>query len=305
MSLQLHPLGGVYAAAVTPLKADFSPDLDAIPRLLDFYTRRGCHGALLLGTTGEGPSFSPVEREAIWQAGTKVREEHPKFRLLAGTGTPSLEETISLNKTAFALGFDGVVVLPPFYFRNASEEGLFVWFSEVINASVPKGRLLLGYHFPSVCGVPLPIPLLSRLRDTFPDKFGGLKDSSGDLSNALALVKELDDRLVLVGSDSLMSDSLEAGASGCITALANLASPILRQIWDAHTKGEEAETAQGKIDAARVVIDHYRPFPASVKGLLAMLHDFPHWPVKPPLTPFSEEELEQAANELFGILFDQ
>lgn len=305
MSKQIHPLGGVYAAAVTPLKADLSPDLEAIPSLLDFHARRGCHGALLLGTTGEGPSFSPGERETIWQAAIKVREEHPEFRLLAGTGTPSLEETISLNKNAFDLGFNGVVVLPPFYFRNASEEGLFVWFSEVINASVPKGRLLLGYHFPSVCGVPLPIPLLSRLRDTFPDKFGGLKDSSGDLPNALALAKELDDRLVLVGSDMLLSDALEAGASGCITALANLASPILRQIWDAQTKGEKAESAQGKIDTARAAIDQYRPFPATVKGLLAMLHGFPHWPVKPPLTPFSEEELEQAANKLFVILDDQ
>ena len=71
-----HPLAGVYVAAVTPLRADFSPDLEAIPSLLSYYAQRGCHGALLLGTTGEGPSFSPAEREAIFRAGVQVREEH-------------------------------------------------------------------------------------------------------------------------------------------------------------------------------------------------------------------------------------
>ena len=185
-----HPLAGVYVAAVTPLKADFSPDLEAIPSLLSFYAQRGCHGALLLGTTGEGPSFSPAEREAIFRAGVQVQEEHPDFSLLAGTGTPSLDETISLNKMAFDLGFDGVVVLPPFYFRDASEEGLFAWFSKVIEGSVPRDGTFLGYHFPAMSGVGLDISLLTRLRDAFPDRFGGLKDSSGDLAHAQMLINE-------------------------------------------------------------------------------------------------------------------
>jgi 4-hydroxy-tetrahydrodipicolinate synthase len=106
-------LSGVYAAAVTPLKPDFSPDADAIPHLLGFLAGRGCHGALMLGTTGEGPSFSPAERDGIWRAAMRVRQEHPDFRLLAGTGTPSLTETIDLTRLAFELGFDGVVTLPP------------------------------------------------------------------------------------------------------------------------------------------------------------------------------------------------
>src|SRR5512143_3179954 len=99
-------LAGVYAAAVTPLKADFSPDVDAIPPFLSFLAGRGCHGALILGTTGEGPSFSPAERETIWRAAVKVRQQHPEFRLLAGTGTPSLTETIDLTRMAFDIVFD-------------------------------------------------------------------------------------------------------------------------------------------------------------------------------------------------------
>jgi 4-hydroxy-tetrahydrodipicolinate synthase len=300
-----HPLAGVYAAAVTPLRANYTPALDDIHSLLDFLAGRGCHGALLLGTTGEGPSFSPTERKAIFKAGTKIREIWPDFRLFAGTGTPSLDETKQLNKIAFDLGFNGVVVLPPFYFRDASEDGLFDWFSQLIRTSVPADGLLLGYHFPRVSGVPLPISLLAKLRDSFPDQFAGLKDSSGDLQYAIALTEVIGDRLILVGNDKLLSQALTAGASGCITAMANLASPALRRVWDGHHRGEEVGEIQKMVSRAREVLDGYMPFPSSVKGLLAQLHGFPHWSVKPPLIPFTNEVMVQAAKQLAPFLVNE
>ena len=108
----MHPLAGVYSAAVTPLKKDFSPDLEAIPALMEFLAGRGCHGILLMGTTGEGPSFSPEERLGILKAATQARAEQLQaqirtFRILAGTGTPSLTETISLTRSAFEMGCEG------------------------------------------------------------------------------------------------------------------------------------------------------------------------------------------------------
>jgi len=109
----------------------------------------------LMGTTGEGPSFSADERLALLRAGLAVRQEHPDFRLLLGTGTPSLEETVQLTRAAFDLGVDGVVVLPPYYFRKVSDDGLFAWFSQVIQRAVPTNAALLGYHIPSLSGVPL------------------------------------------------------------------------------------------------------------------------------------------------------
>jgi 4-hydroxy-tetrahydrodipicolinate synthase len=297
-----HPLAGVYVAAVTPLKEDYSPDLEAIPRLLKFYAERDCHGALLLGTTGEGPSFSPEERKDIWGAATKIREEHPEFRLMAGTGSPSLEETAAYNKLAFELGFDAVVTLPPFYFRTASEDGLFTWFSQIINRSVPGDGWLLGYHFPKVSGVPLSASLLKRLRDAYPEQFGGLKDSSGELAHAKTMVDELEDRLVLVGNDSLMTENLAYGGSGCITALANLVSPDLRQIWDTFALGEPDAEAQQRVDSARELLNPLTPFAASLKGLLPKLTSLPQWAVKPPLMPFAEEALEEAAQSFKELL---
>ena len=166
-----HPLSGVYAAAVTPLRADLSPDLDAIAPFLGFLASRGSHGALIFGTTGEGPSFSPTERADVWRAALQVRQQHPDFRLLAGTGTPSLTETIELTRLAFDLGYDGVVTLPPYYFRKATDDGLFKWFKQLIEKAVPKNGYLFGYHFPGVAGIGFSLELLTRLKDSFPLQF--------------------------------------------------------------------------------------------------------------------------------------
>lgn len=300
--MQKHPLAGVYAAAVTPFNQQGQPDLHSIPKLIDFFATRGCHGALLLGTTGEGPSFSSSERKAILNAAAQVRQDHPDFHLLAGTGTPSLDETIQLNQTAFDLGYDAVVVLPPYFFRGAGEEGLFAWYSKVIEASVPRDRRLLVYHFPAMSGINLSPSFMIRLQDKFPDRFGGLKDSSGDLAHARAMVQDLEYRLVLVGNDTLFSQALQSGASGCITAPANLISPRLRRIWDAHQKEESDPSSQLYVDQAREILENYKPFPAVIKGLLAELHNFPRWPVQPPLSPLSSNAITEAARDLLALL---
>jgi 4-hydroxy-tetrahydrodipicolinate synthase len=169
-----HPLAGVYAAAVTPIREqpDSSLDLESVPHLLTFLASRGCHGAVLFGTTGEGPSFSPAERETLMRSARAAREAVPGFRLIAGTGTPSLSETIGLTKLAFDLGFDGVLVVPPYYFRKATDNGLFLWFNEVIQKAVPADGFLLGYHFPNVAGIGFSLELLARLKDGFPSHAG-------------------------------------------------------------------------------------------------------------------------------------
>ncbi|MEN8173114.1 MAG: dihydrodipicolinate synthase family protein [Chloroflexota bacterium] len=291
--MDFQHLGGVYAAALTPLQENFSPDLEAIPEYLAFLAGRGCHGALLLGTTGEGPSFATHERISIFRAALKVREQFPDFRLLAGTGTPSLEESAALTQGAFDLGFDGVVTLPPYYFRDASEEGLLRWFSEIIQRSVPEDGAFLGYHFPNASGVALSTQLLSRLKDRFPRQFAGLKDSSGDPEHAQRLGHLFGaDLLILTGNDRLFSMALDSGASGCITAMANLRSPDLRAVWDAYKNGEDKTSAQERLDRARLVLDDYAPFASSLKALLPSTHDFPRWPLRPPLMPLSDDLME-------------
>jgi len=285
-----QPLAGIYAAALTPLQADFSPSLDELPKLLDFLARRGCHGALILGTTGEGPSFSPGERLDLMRAALQVRQVHPHFHLLAGTGTPSLEETVELNQAAFEMGLDGVVVLPPYYFRKVDEDGLYAWFAEVIRRSVPSGAPLFGYHIPAVSGVSLSLDLLERLKESFPNRFAGIKDSSADAAHARRLGERFGkDLMVMSGNDPLFSLALQNSASGCITALSNLLSPDLRRVWEAHQLNEVDDPAHENLLSGRAIVDRYPPAPPLLKYLLSRLHDFPRWSVRPPLRPLPQE----------------
>jgi 4-hydroxy-tetrahydrodipicolinate synthase len=300
---QNNPISGVIVAAVTPLLADASPDLASIPLLMDHLRARGCHGALLLGTTGEGPSFSPSERAAILQAAADYRRNFPDFRLLAGTGTPSMQETIDLTCQAFDLGYDGVVVLPPYYFRKASDDGLFAWYSQVILQAVPAHGQFYGYHIPDVSGVGLSFNMLGRLLDAFPDRFMGIKDSTGDATHARALGERFGQNLrVFNGNDRLFSLALDAGAVGCITALANLCSPWLRQVWDAHQTGAPRQAAQTSLDAARTAFEKYPPAPPTLKMVLARRYHLPAWTVRPPLLPLAPNVADQAAGELDQVL---
>jgi 4-hydroxy-tetrahydrodipicolinate synthase len=294
----LHPLAGVYAAAVTPLLPASGLDLEAVPVLLRFLASRGCHGALLFGTTGEGPSFSPTERETLLRKATTIKDEIPEFRLFAGTGTPSLSETIELTKLAFDLGYDGVVVLPPYYFRKATEDGLFNWFTELINKAVPSDGYLLGYHFPDVAGIGLSVELLARLKEKFPEQFAGIKDSSHDPDLTQALGKKFGaDLVVLTGTDSYLQLAMQNNAAGCITAPANLISPELRAVWDLMRAGIDVSAAQASVDVKRHLIEKYPPFPASLKALLHRLHGLPRWTVRPPLVEMSAAQEEQALEE--------
>jgi 4-hydroxy-tetrahydrodipicolinate synthase len=289
----MHKLAGIHAAALTPLNPDHSPDLETLPGFLDFLAGRGCHGVLLLGTTGEGPSFSTQERLAIFKAGLRVRQTRPDLKLLAGTGTPSIDETISITRLAFDLGIDGVVVLPPYYYRKASDAGLFAWFSELIRRAVPADGALLGYNIPGMTGISFSSDLLARLKDAFPVQFAGIKDSSHDPDLARLLGGRFgDDLLVLNGTDSYLQLAMENHAAGCITAPANLISPDLRRIWDGFRNGEDVTAVQERVSRIRLSLEKYPPFPPLLKALLAVLHGFPRWSVRPPLDEVTGEIAE-------------
>lgn len=292
-------ISGVFAASITPLNPDFSPDLESLPEYLSHLAERGCHGALILGTTGEGPSFSPDQRTMIFRSALEVRQHWPDFQLLAGTGTPSLEETCKLTRAAFELGMDGVVILPPYYFRNAADEGLFSWYLSILSTSVPSDGTTLAYHIPAVSGVPLSIELISRLHDAAPDKFIGLKDSSGDKTFSLQLGERFGDDLhVFTGNDRLFSYALHNHAVGCITALANLISPDLNDLWQAHQTQSPTNQIQNKISAFREICDQFQPFPSLIKFLVSENFDFPHWPVCPPLVELSKGSEDQVSSML-------
>lgn len=293
-------LRGIYAAAVTPLTADLTPDLAALPALLDFLATRGCHGALLLGTTGEGTSFSVAEHLDILRAGLRYRDTaRPDFRLLAGTGATNLTDTAALTRGAFDLGADAVVVLPAFYYKGVSAAGLTAYYDALIRSSVPADGRLLGYHIPQMSGVALPAETLQTLRARYPRQFYGIKDSQDDLPHTLGLLAQMPDLGIFAGSDSTMAGTLAGGSAGAITALSNVTAPLNRALWDAHHAGEAATVAavQAKLIHARQVVKGLSG-PGLMKAALAELFGFPLWPVRPPLEPI---EASQRAAALAGL----
>ncbi len=190
------------------------------------------------------------------------------------------------------------MVLPPYYYRKAGENGLYEWYSQVIQLSVPAGCTILVYHIPPMTGIQLSLDLVARLMDAFPDRNIGIKDSTVDPEVAKALGKRFGkDLLTFTGTDSLFDLALEHSASGCITAMANVRSLDLRCVWDARQTGHVDQAACLRLERSREVISHYPPNPPLYKALLARLHNFPSWITRLPLLPMPTEQLEKALAE--------
>lgn len=270
---------GVYCAVVTPMHGQHI-DTEALQKHLTTLAAEGCDGVLLMGTTGEGPSLSQAEREVIMKAAVEARTG---LKLLAGTGTPSLPETIEATRRVFELGAEGVVVVPPYYFRNASIEGLRAFYAAVIDQAVPENGALLAYHIPPVSGVAVPREILSPLVDEFGPRMAGVKDSGGQIEYSIDMASNLPSLDVFVGSERLLLAGLQAGAVGCITAGANVLAPYCMAVYKAWKNGHPAEELQERLTAVRLMIEAIAPAPATYKGLLALRHGGDGWDVRLPL----------------------
>lgn len=302
MSIHTSPLHGVFSAAVTPLDARHRPDPAALPNLLSHLARRGCHGALLFGTTGEGPSFSVVERLDFLREAMRYRQSAlPDFKILVGTGFPSLDDTITMTRQAFELGADAVLTLPPYYFKGVSAEGLAAFFETVARAAVPEDGVMLAYHIPQVAGVGVPDASIARLRERGVKQIVGMKDSQDDLDHTLTTTRAFPGFAVFAGSDSILTEALAGGAAGCITALANVTSPLNRVVWEAHQRGQTAPDAQAKLTRARQIVKGFNG-PAAMKAALAERFGFPHWAVRPPLESLTPAQARQLGEELADIV---
>ena len=288
----LHPRG-VFSAALTPMDADLAPDHAAFvahaKRLLD----QGCDGIAMLGTTGEANSFTVAERQGLLEA--TVAGGIAPDRLLPGTGVVALPDTVALTRHALSLGVTTVVMLPPFYYKGVSEEGIFAAYSHVVERIGDTRLRIVLYHIPPMSAVPIGFGVIERLRARYPGTFTGIKDSSGDFANMQALVAAFPGLSVLAGADPLMLPLLKAGGAGCITATSNLVAADLAFVFRHHAdpaRAAEVEAAQARIVAARNRASRF-PQIASLKLLLADRTGQPGWHrLRPPLLPLTPAEAD-------------
>lgn len=258
--------GGVNAAVLTPMHADLSVDLDRMARHCHWLLANGCNGLGILGTTGEANSLGVAERIAVMEG--LIARGVPAGVLLPGAGTPALTDTVLLTRRAAELGCRGALLLPPFFYKNPSEDGLFAYFSEVATRVGGDIKLFL-YHFPAQSAVPVTVPLLARLLHAFPGVFKGVKDSSGDIANTLSYVENFAAQgfEVYCGDDGALHRLLNAGGAGCITAASNVGSSVSSVVY-ANWNTPAGEAAQVTLSAIRKAVTS-APLISGLKSLIA------------------------------------
>jgi 4-hydroxy-tetrahydrodipicolinate synthase len=280
---------GLWAPALTPLTGDLAPDTGRAVAHVRRLLEGGCHGVALFGTTGEATSFSVEQRtallEAILEAGVAPE------RLMVGTGCCALADSLRLTGHAAGLGCKKVLMLPPFYYKGMSDQGLFDSYAAVIDRVGDPGLALYLYHFPRLSGVPITHGLVERLLAAYPETVKGLKDSTGDAESCAGFIARFPRLAVFPGTETIMLDMLLEGAAGCITASANVNSRAIRQVYDAHrAERSEARELQNGITALRQVLQASPMIPALKHVLAGRLGD-PAWlRLCPPLTPLTAEQ---------------
>ena len=291
-------LKGVLAAVLTPMHEDLNPDHQALAAHCQRLLEAGCHGLSVFGTTGEANSLSVNERLAALEA--LVESGVPPEKLLPGTGSCALTDTVLLSRAALQAGTAGALVLPPFYYKGVGEDGLFSFFAEVIERVGDDRLRLYLYHIPQMTGIDLGLSLISHLIDAYPSVVVGTKDSSGDRERIMTLCRELPDFSVLAGTETLLLETLRSGGEGCISATVNVTSRLARRVYDAHSAGDadEAEALQEHLTQLRASIEAYPLIPA-LKQLMASLTGDKHWRnIRPPL---SSLEVRQAKDLLSNV----
>jgi len=291
---------GVLAASLTPVDEKLAPNISLMAEHCKWLLSNGCDGLAILGTTGEANSFSVKEKSEIMQG--LVERGIPGEKLLPGTGTCSIQDTIELTKISLDIGSRGALMLPPFYYKNPPDEGLYRYFSEIIQNIAEDSLKIYLYHFPQMSSIPFSFKLIERLTKNYPNTVVGMKDSSGDLQNMIGAVRNFDNFCVLAGADDLFLELLENGGGGCITACANVSSSLSAQVYLGHSQGKDVSEANKQLVAVRRSLSQFN-LPGALKALNARRTKDETWKnVRPPLVIMEGENLQKlfATFDLIG-----
>jgi 4-hydroxy-tetrahydrodipicolinate synthase len=260
----------------------------------------GANGLAVFGTTSEANSLSAGERMAALEQ--LIDGGIDAGVLMPGTGCCALPDTVALTRHAVEHNCMGVLLLPPFYYKGVSDDGLYAGIAELIQRVADKRLRVYLYHIPPMAGVGFSLGLIARLLKSFPGIVVGIKDSSGDWKNTQALLQEFAEFEVFPGSETYLLDGLRLGGAGCISATANINVAAMRTLIDAW-KTPAADAIQQQLTALRAAVQKFPLVPAN-KAILARLHGAPGWnTVRPPLTSLSSEARAQLCSALEALHF--
>ena len=312
---------GALAPVVTPFKVDFSPDRERFIRHCQWLLSQNC-GLAPFGTTSEAHSMSTHERISLLDA--LVAAGIDPSRMMPGTGCCSIVETVALTAHAVKHGCAGVLMLPPFYYKDVSEEGLYHYFSEVVQRVGDARLRIYLYHIPPVAVVGMTPKLVERLLNAYPNAIAGMKDSSGDWNNTKTFLDAFAETArpvgdstwraptgfdVFVGSESFLLANMRNGGAGTISATANVNPAAIYDLYTAASAVSadiDLERQQARLNVVREVFSS-RKFPsmiATLKQAIAIYANDPEWArVRPPLVELTTEQAKLLAAELKAVGF--
>jgi len=298
---QQKRIKGLLSPVVTPFKSDLSTDPQRFIAQCRWLLTQNC-GLAVFGTNSEANSLSVNERIALLDA--LLAADVDPSRMMPGTGCCAFPDTVRLTEHAVKAGCAGVLMLPPFYYKGVSEDGLFRNFAEVIERVGDARLRIYLYHIPPVAVVGITPKLVERLLKAYPTAIAGMKDSSGDWNNTKtfldAFAKSGFD--VFVGSESFLLANMRNGGAGCISATANVNPAAIDKLYR-EWKNPDADAQQAAMDAVRTTVGQYVMIPA-LKQVVAHYAKDPDWvTVRPPLVGLTKAQAKTVIEGLEKLGF--
>jgi 4-hydroxy-tetrahydrodipicolinate synthase len=288
---------GVLAPVITPFRKDYAPDAERFVRHCRWLLKSGCAGLAVFGTNSEANSMSVAEKRYLLEA--LVKGGVSPSALMPGTGHCALPDSIELTRAAVELGCAGVLMLPPFYYKGVSDEGLYRNFAEVIERVGDERLQLYLYHIPPVAQVSISLNLIDKLLGKYPGIVAGVKDSSGDWSNTKAMLDAFAKTGfdVFAGSEVFLLDNMRHGGKGCITATGNINPGAIANVYKSW-RSADADRLQAGITATRKIVQKQPMIPA-LKGAVAHFGNDPQWKTcRPPLVELTGAQEEELIRDL-------
>ncbi|OIM97307.1 dihydrodipicolinate synthase family protein [Polynucleobacter sp. QLW-P1DATA-2] len=303
MTITLHPstLPAVLSPVLTPFMADGNPDAQKLLKQCKWLESNGV-GQAIFGTNSEANSMSAPQKMSTLTA--LIEGGLNPAHMMPGTGASSIDATVNMTRHAVNHQCAGVLMLPPFYYKDVSDDGLFAYFSEVIQKVGSSTLQVYMYNIPPVTKISFSLSLLERLTKEYPNTIVGMKDSSGDWAYTESVIKLLAPSgfRVYAGSEVFLMRALRAGGVGCISATANVNPKAIADLA-AHWKDANADELQAGLDQVRGIFAKYQMI-AGMKTAVAHYSKDPEWlRVRPPLMQLNADQQAQLLSELKQINF--
>lgn len=278
---------GVYAASITPINASGEPDGARLIQQCQWLMQQGLTGVAPLGTTGEGNSLPFSFRLKV--PGLFRDAGFEKNKVIFGTGSCSAGDAIVATRAVIDAGFNNALVLPPFYYKGVSEDGIFQYYERLIHGVGSDALRIYLYHFPKLSMTPITVSLIKRLKKEFGPVIAGLKDSSGDFKGTLDFVAAAEDFDVFPGTEAVLVEGSTKGCVGSISATSN-ASASLTAATYAALGTANADELQKTLAGVRLAIADF-PLSAALKQIEAWRRNDDSWrAVLPPNTELSQSQ---------------